>query len=255
MYLDKCSLWRQIKIQYDADPAGPRWTELVHEVRRFRSPRNYIRLLVPDAGAKRYVEAYRKLYQLIAEVTGCEQVLDSGRSPLHALVLLRKFPNAKVIYLIRSGNAAVQSKLNRLRNGEGFKLFNKNWKDPPFYMPLFLLLGLNWGIGNIVSEIIFRRHRETCFRLRYEDLCADIAGTFHSLGSFLDVDLEPVREKVKRMSEIPIRHNIGGNVLRFKQRFIFQSAWLAMPPFRYRASFLLFAWPVMAFYGYVKRGS
>lgn len=254
MHLDDCSLWREIKIEYDADPAGPRWVELIYQVRKFRKFRSYIRLLSPDAGAKAYVDSYRKLYLLIAKVTGSEHVVDSGRSPMHALILLRNFPNSKVLYLIRDGNAAVYSKLKRLRNGEGFKLFNKNWKHPTFYVPLFVLLGLNWGIGNVVSELIARRYRESCIKIRYDDLCADIAGQSRLVGSFLNLDMDPVLDKVTRKSEIPLEHHIGGNVLRFKQCFVFQPIPLASSPFKYRASFLLFAWPVMALYGYIKRG-
>ena len=252
-FLDCCDLWRQVKIQYDADPSGPRWTELVREINRFRRPRNYVRLLTPDAGANLYVDAYRKLYSLIATVTGCEHIVDSGRSPMHALVLLRSFPNSKVVFLVRNGNAAVYSKLKRLRSGEGFKLFNKNWKAPTFYMPLFLLLGLNWGAGNVASEIIFRRHRQACIKLRYEDLCADIAQNLRLLGTFLTMDMAPVLDKVERKSEIQISHNIGGNILRFREHFIFRKVRIPLPPFKYRASFLLFAWPMMVFYGYLKR--
>lgn len=253
-YLDGCSFWRQVKSRYDADSDGPRWADLVNEIRRYRSPRHYLGMMKPDEDARVYVGAYRKLYRLLAELTGCEHIVDSGRSPVHALMLLREFPNSRVIYLVRSGNSAVYSKLKRLQGGEGFKLFNRNWKDPGLYFPLFFLLGLNWAVGNLVSEMICRRYPQRCIKVRYEDLSADIAASAVVLGSFLDVDLEPVIAKVRSASVIPITHNIGGNALRFKQSFVFHAEpFLTTPPLRYRAPFLFFAWPMMAFYGYLKR--
>jgi hypothetical protein len=129
-----------------------------------------------------------------------------------------------------------------------------NWKDPPVYFPLFFLLGLNWAVGNLVSELICRRYRERCLKLRFEDLCADMAASAGVLQGFLDVDLAPVIGKVRSASEIPIRHNIGGNALRFKQSFVFQTEPIStLPPLIYRAPFLFFAWPMMAFDGYLTR--
>jgi hypothetical protein len=193
------------------------------------------------------------LYESISNISGSDVVVDSTRNPFIAYYLLKNYPSAKVLFLTRNGEDSLYSKLQRMKSGRGFSWYTKHWEEPRWYIPFLLLNGISWVIGNLLSEVVAMRFYKRVLHIRYEDLCLNTSLVLSKIGSFIDIDIDPVILSIKNRRFLQINHDIGGNKMRHNREFIFKPEMNKPLPYKYKIIFRSFAWPLMLRYGYFSR--
>jgi hypothetical protein len=183
---------------------------------------------------------------------------DSSKEATRALFLMKHYPDARMIFLVRDPRSAIASHYWRFQSESRFHFLRKNHFLPRWMGPIVLTLAAaSWTVGNLLSEIAVRVAPERVLILRYEDLrdrpreaLADIARAFR-------IDLGDVRALLDRGSVVEIGHNIGGNQVRLEQEVRFDPnkertrprlpRWLELVT-------VALCWPLMRRYGYQVRG-
>ncbi len=135
-----------------------------------------------------------RLYQAVAEVSGCDYVLDSSKLPHRMYALAGELRGRmKVILLCRDFKGTVYSKMKR-----GIPL----WKG-----------GLHW---RWTAEQMARYSRALpqadVLRVRYEDLCDDLEAEMRRICDFLSLDYEPGM-LARDSSDM---HHLGGSPSKYR---------------------------------------
>ena len=145
------------------------------------------------------VDAVNRTYQYAGILCDRERTpvfLDTSKNP-YQIRFLATHPKIrfKLIYMIRDGRAQINS--NMRRENRTLELAIKE---------------LKWVSRNIERAAAHYLRPEDVFRLRYEDLCADLNGTLKSLYRFLNIDNTYTIDKLN-LDDISNFHIIG-NVMR-----------------------------------------
>lgn len=254
-----CPFWRGVRERFVSGQGatgtgGETWGRFLASLRHFTRSAHMLRLPLLDparAPAAELVDGLGALYDAIADEAGADTVVDASRNPFVAGLLLRARPDARVLHLVRHGEDSLYSKLRRLQEGRGFRWYRYHWRAPRAVAPLLALSGLSWVALNGAAEALGAAHGDRVLRVRYEDLCADPGGTLARIGAFLDRDAAPLAARLDAQEPIACEHLIGGNGLRLAGAFVFRPDAGKPLPWRHRALFRLYAWPLLLRYGYL----
>jgi Sulfotransferase family len=112
-----CAFWRQTRSRIEA--AGiPRKDACSIAETGLASLRRVWRAGRTDPAILRRAKVTRELATAIAATAGKPHLLDSSKTPGHALLLLRHLPEARVIYLVREPRALLKSYVWRVHSGK-----------------------------------------------------------------------------------------------------------------------------------------
>lgn len=197
-----CPVWSQVLARVDDLNPG-RMARLQREVvRESRLPR----LLRggPWPALYAYRDAMARVYTAIAEVTGCETIVDTSKRPSYAMVV-HEMPGIETyfLHLVRDPRACAYSWRSRRYTGAA---------GTEVRTPGALDATLRWDLLNIGSEAVMHHAGpERTLRLRYEDFAsspreavravAELAGAPSVDSAFLD----------ERTVRVPESHAIAGN--------------------------------------------
>lgn len=249
-----CPFWREVRQRTEAE--GVDWDEACRaNATQLRASTQFWRVWCTrpnDPAAQRLAWITTVLERAITATAGKQHVLDSGKTPARALFLLRHLPEARAIHLVRDPRHVMRSYLWRLEPGNvGFLLYGRRraWGK---MLPLVLASGL-WTVSNLSCELIARRYPDRVVRIRYEDLRAQPEAVLVEIGRAFALNLDDVRNKLRRDESFAVGHNIGGNRIRHEGAVRFDPAksgrrsdlprWLKVVT-------TTFCWPLMLRYGY-----
>jgi hypothetical protein len=258
--LDECELWgnirkelRQLHPETGLDDFGEM---MDYMVRFYRIPQIKTQQGLPVWVKTKYEPMTYDLYNLIAMHSGRTYIVDSSKDMAHAYYLLTRFPGkTKIIHLVRDGRGVMWSRLRRLRAGQPFQ-FLRRYYAPKSHWAFMILTVLSWDFANGVGLLFGLLHQDRVIQVRYEDLCCSPAQELIRIGEFLGLDMAELTAKLEKAEPFRIGHSVGGNAMRHSSsgEFVFKPdhSWRMHLPVRYQRLFVLLAFPIALYYGYLR---
>jgi hypothetical protein len=235
--LGDCPFWKSVL--QEAFPDG-------NALPRLRTERRWIhgRTLVPLAlGRDRQrlgpIRAdFARLYRAIRQVSGCEVVVDSSKSPTFAYILDGS-PELEVnaVHLVRDPRPTSYS-----------------WSvDPHFHRTRGPAFGARWTLWNLELEALAASRRGRLVRLRLEDFIRNPVAETRRVLRLVDAEDEELPFVEERSVRLPRHHMVEGHASRFETGVIpirASTTWESrLSPRRELATSLLAA-PLQLLYGY-----
>jgi hypothetical protein len=184
------------------------------------------------------------LYRSIAEIAGCDIVIDSSKHPAYALMLL-EVPGIRVavVHLVRDSRAVVHSWQRNVRRPE------VHWREEYMDRPPPIQTALAWDAQNLALELLGRRH-PWYVRLRYEDFVEDPKAGVDAVVATCRAAAG--REPAPAVGRSLV-HSVAGNPLRFDEAPLTITPdvrWRQDMPRRQRLAVTALSVPVLKRYGY-----
>lgn len=250
-----CSFWRAVVSSAfpDREPNADRIQELQWDVSRSRHFWHLLADPRPESSFGVLLAEYRaalgSLYRAMADVSGCDIIIDSSKLPGEALVLAG-LPgvDVRVIHLVRDARAVAHSWRRKIHDPG---LGREQDRHGPLHTAAY------WSMRNILAEMLVRRLPYV--RVRYEDLMRSpqtelrrltsavdvLAGREATLSAEHTVDLGPVHAMLGN----PQRFQTGSVELRSDEE------WRSAMPLPARAIVTAMTLPLLWRYGYLGAGT
>ena len=152
---------------------------------------------------KKYTEFTQDVFNKIATIYGPITYVDSSKYISRGLQLSKKFgANLKLVYMVRDVRGVINS-------------FKKNVQTSKSALGSIVYY---WGINSFGLLVAMLYGKKRVFKFRYEDLIANPERTLTSLGSFLEVPLTAVQNKLTNDTPFVMPHIIAGNRMRSQQQ-------------------------------------
>lgn len=205
--------------------------------------------------ARWYADTYARLYAAIAQVSGCQVVVDSSKHASLAFCLhLSADIDLRIVHVVRDSRAVAYSWTKRIRRPEAAA-------DSDEFMPTFspirsamLWNTLNLGFGLLSALGVPVR------QIRYEDFVADPPVSLAELAEFAcgpgDFTEVIAGFLARDQAKLGRSHTASGNPMRFATgsiAFRADQAWREALHPRDRAVVLALTLPLLARYGYLRR--
>jgi hypothetical protein len=209
-----------------------------------------------------YTSYYAQLYAAVAQVSGCDLVVDSSKHASLAYCL-RWQPDVdlRVLHLVRDPRAVAYSWSRQVRRPD---------TDRPSYMTRYspATAAMQWNIQNAAFGLLARTGCPT-MRLRYEDFTAEPELTLRRVAGFaglpaqdsypfLTADGAPSNVAPSGAAPVSARldggHSVSGNPMRFTTCQVPISRdeqWRTHMPRAQQRAVTALTWPLMAGYGYL----
>ena len=197
-----------------------------------------------------YGDLWRAMLSAIQQESGKSIVVDSSKSSRavsRRIWALSELVGAKVwvLHLVRDPRALMWSAVrgsNRLLEAG----------RPAALSGGVLRALVGWSLANASVHAARAQNPHLSFlQLRYEDLAGNPAHVLRGLGAFLDVDFEPVVERIAKQLPFDPGHGVGGNRMRRQGpiRIAVDEEWKQALP-RYARVLASLSWPLASQYGY-----
>lgn len=169
------------------------------------------RALDPDSAAGRYSSALVRFYRAIAQVTGCEIIVDSSKEASDAALLLRT-PEVDTSFaqVVRDPRGLVYSLLRNQADGQ--PVTTSQWR-PAVYA------ALSWNAGNLAAAAVRRAAGpDRSMLVRYEDFVARPDETVAALAALAGKPARVPQAAVGPAGIVTLNptHTAGGNNNRFR---------------------------------------
>jgi len=251
--IKECSYWQKVKNSFEV--SGLDWDSDLQDLVNQAHLKNIFKTILANPAAiwvKKLVQAQAVLFKAILDNSNKTVLVDSSKELTRAVFLLRFFKNAKVVHLIRNPEGTLASDMHRIKSGTGITILRKNIRSDKLEPLLMTFRAFAWLIGNGLAEFVSLAFPNRVLRIRYEDLSTDTKNTLERIAGFMDLDLDEVIESVISKEELSIGHNIGGNHMRLKGKFVFNPRAGSKRPLgqKYKLMATVICWPLMLAYGY-----
>lgn len=197
----------------------------------------------------RYRELLSALYRGLAAESGSRLLVDSGKHPSHAYLLLGvRGLDVRVVQLVRDSRGVAYSwtKVKRKSGHDDAELMNRlaPWKS-----------ALQWTVDNLATAGVSLLRRPRRF-LRYEALVADPLAELRGLLAF--AGLQPADEDLRFVSDDSVElgsegHTVAGNPMRFDTGLVRlrpDEEWRSRLSRRDQLVVTALTWPLLKIYGY-----
>lgn len=198
-----------------------------------------------------YLEAVRKLFNSIQNVTSCKVIVDSSKSPLYAYVLsLIEDLDIYVVHLIRDPRGVSYSKQKtklQPNKGETIYMHKFNAFDS----------SLIWSIRNTAIESYWKKTPQKYLMVRYEDFIKEPKKTTTKILDFIgekEVGSPFISERGIKLTS---NHSVWGNPSRFKTGTIelkLDEEWKTKMKKRDKFVLTMLTFPWLLKYGYSTKG-
>ncbi len=254
----RCEFWSWV-----ADLAFGGWpkvdadrvAELRGRVDRTRFIPSLARRRLPDrvrADLAEYTSYYKRLYEAIAQVSGCQTVVDSSKHASLAFCLSRDPElDLRVLHVVRDSRAVAYSWTTRVRRPEASDLMTR-------YSPV--RAAGEWDLQNGALQLLARGDTPV-LRVRYEDLVSGVKPTLRRIGAFAGLETGDSGlafiggDEKSQWAELGQSHTAAGNPMRFtsgKIEIRADNRWRTAMPHSQRRAVTALTLPLLSHYGYVR---
>jgi hypothetical protein len=201
---------------------------------------------------ERYLETLSRLYAAVREVSGATVIVDGSKTPMYANNLRQSEGiDMRLLHLVRDSRAVAYSWQRKKLNPA------IHWKETYFQPVPPARVALEWTAKNVLTELLTPRQIPHMF-LRYEQAVIDPVATVPRLAEFMSEHLPESAFEFLSGPEITLsaHHTVTGNPDRFKSTITIRpdSEWRENMNPRQRAVVTLLTYPLLARYGYFKKG-
>jgi len=210
-----------------------------------------------QAAVTDYTGYYLSVYRAIADVSGCQTVVDSSKHASLAFCLARREEiGLRVIHLVRDSRAVAYSWTTKVARPDG---------DTGNYMTTYrpARAAAQWNAQNGALQLLARRGTEV-LRLRYEDFVAAPEQAVRQAATFAGLDTGDLPLGILGSDDespcvlLSKAHTASGNPLRFatgKVPIRSDDRWRASMPGAERRTVTALTLPLLSHYGYVGRAA
>jgi hypothetical protein len=204
-----------------------------------------------------YTSYYARLYAAVADVSGCDLVVDSSKHASLAYCL-RWQPDIdlRVLHLVRDPRAVAYSWSRQVLRPD---------TDRPSYMTRYspATAAMQWDIQNAAFGLLARTGCPV-MRLRYEDFTSEPERSLRRVAGFAGLPAQDSYPFLTAAGGAPVSawldggHSVSGNPMRFTTGQVPISRdekWRTRLPGAQRRVVAALTWPLMAGYGYLGAGS
>ena len=251
----RCEIWRVVlgKLQAvvgDLEP-GPELQRLARDLTAAESKGQPRSRSERERLASLSGEVWQTFFTSLFDLTGATHIVDSSKSSRTSVRRVERLTrdaglDVRVIHLIRDPRAVAYS-AGRRGNNDQLEAGSIRRSIGGALRPL-----VGWTLSNLAAETSARRLPDApTLRVRYEDLMTDPEGVLRSIGSFIEVDVEPVLATLENGESMSPGHGVRGNRMRRGGpiRLKFDRDWVDdLDPTLRRLSYL--TWPLARRYGY-----
>jgi hypothetical protein len=213
----KCDVWSSVFNEWYKKIGREnidRFLALQSKFEQPRSPTLYFLQkdkILSDPNFKDYCEMLSLLYQVLAETTQSDFVVDSSKLPTRGFVLSKcQGVDLRLIHLVRDPRAVGYSKIKR----QAFK--------PSAQHPVRAVFG--WALHNKQCDQVAKnlpvRKRSV---IKYEELVSNPASTLKRIEEVGDEDFSAVIDQTIDHKPIEIGHIPAGNQIRFRQTIMLRA--------------------------------
>jgi len=223
-----CEFWTAVTGKTISKLGGTElWDRFISLAAQFNASGKMLAALLPSASdsedKNRYLSNVQDFYDVIAEHSGSDLIVDSSKSIDHALLMRLNFTNIYLLHLVRNGEDFVASLLYRLAQDRP-RAFQSDIFKISFMKPVYVLLvSFWWLLQNLVCEMIRLTGRQRVLQIRYEDLCENPERELQKISAFVGKDLSDMVDRVTHAQDtLKVDHLICGNSMRFEKNIIFR---------------------------------
>lgn len=255
----RCEFWTAV-----AGAAFGGWSKIdvrrIDELRASVDRTRFIPLLAMRSMADRlrpdlaeYTDYYVRLYQAVADVSGCRTVVDSSKHASLAFCLSRSGDiDLRVIHVVRDSRAVAYSWTRLVPRPEaGVRSYMTRYSPAR--------AAREWNTQNASLQLL-ARGQTPVLRVRYEDLVGGVKPTLRVISRFagLPVDesgLAFVGGEHEQWAELRRAHTAAGNPMRFSTGKITIRAddrWQTAMPGSQRRAVTALTLPLLSHYGYMR---
>jgi hypothetical protein len=195
---------------------------------------------------------YARLYAAVAEVSGCELVVDSSKHPSLAHCLRWQADvDLRVLHLVRDSRAVAYSWSRQVRRPD---------TDNESYMTKYspAVAAGQWNAQNAAFHLLARLGGPV-MRLRYEDFTAAPEATMRRIAGFAGLPAQDTfpflgGDGVSSWAHLGLAHSVSGNPMRFATGQIpirADERWRTGMPAAQRQAVTALTFPLLAGYGYI----
>ena len=257
---NECDFWGNIRKrlqQLHPETSLDQYSKMVNYMARFYRILQIKTGIGTPAWLSTYDSMTYDLYALIARKSHRSYIVDSSKDIGHAYYLLKRLPaKIKIIHLVRDGRGVMWSRLRQLRAGIPFQ-FLRRYYTPKRHWTFMILTVLSWNVANMMGLLLRLLHNNQIIQVKYEDICRNPTQELIRIGGFLNLDLTPLKTKIENSEPFNIGHSIAGNPMRYSSsgNFTFKPdyAWRKQLPRGYKLLFVLLAFPLALYYGYLHK--
>ena len=198
-----------------------------------------------------YLDAYRKLYQSIQNVSGCDVIVDSSKHIAHGFVL-GSIPEIDlyIAHLMRDSRAVAYSWQRKKVRPE------IHWKQEFMTRRGILKSAARWNLRNVLVSRLQRSSKGYAF-LRYEDLAHHPKESLEMLLSDLGLETPSLDFLTGSHANLKPSHTVSGNPVRFESSEIEirpDTQWQKSMAKSQKWVVTLLTWPLLLKYGYLGNG-
>ena len=249
-----CSLWSQV-VARALDDFHPQQIPAMVEARESLTPRKVIsacysrRNPFSEKDFADYARRNAALLESISEATGGRVIVDSSKSPGHAL-LLSHLPGVQLhlLHLIRDPRAVAYSwQKKKVYDDSGDEVMYMTRHSPARSSKI-------WITWNLATEIVAQRRRLPYLRLRYEDFIAAPRQALEEILALLGEESDKLPVSGERQVEMGPLHALAGNPSRFQKGPVElrrDDAWRERQNPGHRRLVTALTWPLLWRYGYL----
>jgi hypothetical protein len=200
-----------------------------------------------------YTDYYVRLYQAVAEVSGCRTIVDSSKHASLAFCLSRRADvDLRVVHVVRDSRAVAYSWTTLVPRPEaGGRSYMTRYSPGR--------AAREWNTQNASLQLL-ARGQTPVLRVRYEDLVGGVKPTLRQIGRFagLTVDEPGLAfiggEGPGQWAELRQAHSAAGNPMRFTTGKITirpDDRWQTAMPSSQRRAVTALTLPLLSRYGYL----
>ncbi len=249
----ECEIWSRV-CAAELDAIEPRELDEMVRLRDSLGPLRLLgRSLLGRRGVspalERYIDRTRRLYRAVQRLTGSRVLIDSSKSPSHGYVLAH-MPGIelKILHMVRNPRAVAHSWQRR-------KVYDSSGEEPMYMARLSVRKSSTmWLTWNLVSELLWRRHRGGYQLLRYEDFVDRPQGTVEGVLELLGEEQAGLPFTGSHTVQLGTNHCLAGNPNRFEQGPVEirrDERWKERMRPLHQLAVAGLTWPLLARYGYL----
>jgi hypothetical protein len=201
-----------------------------------------------------YTGYYQRLYQAIADVSGCRTIVDSSKHASLAFCLSRRRDlDLRVIHVVRDSRAVAYSWTTRVPRPEAAGGYMTRYSPAR--------AAREWNMQNAALHLL-ARGQTPVLRVRYEDLVGGVRPTLRQIARFAELTVDEFGLAFigdgdqGQWAELRRAHTAAGNPMRFTSGKIAIRAderWRTSMPGSQRRAVTALTLPLLSHYGYVLR--